>query len=303
VPFVRETTLGRRRRREEHENHERWLVSYADFITLLFAFFVVMYSVSSVNEGKFRVLSDSLVATFNDPKRSLEPVQIGELVRSPSLDAVDERSRPVPIEIGAPGPASESGESAAAEDGAAAGAQQVDAPMADIDTVAAQVQERMAPLIEEDLVKVRRMDEWLEVEFNTSILFESGAALLSGDAVSLLTEVASLLKAFPNPIQVEGFTDDIPIRTPQFPSNWELSAARAASVVHLFTKVGIRPQRMVAIGYGEHRPVADNQTSDGRSRNRRVVLVIPAADDTRRILDLERLSVADADPPAAAPGG
>ena len=107
---------------------------------------------------------------------------------------------------------------------------------------------------------------------------------------------ASSLKLFPNPIQVEGFTDNVPIRTAAYPSNWELSAARAASVVHLFMKAGVNPERMVAIGYGEHRPVAGNETPEGRSKNRRVVLVIPAEDDARRILDLQRLSGEPSEP-------
>ncbi len=281
--------MARRRHREEHESHDRWLISYADFITLLFAFFVVMYSVSSVNEGKFRVLSDSMVATFKDPKRSLEPIQVGELVRSleppgPHPEPVDEQPvlEPEPPTVPEPAPEPEP------ETAQASGA-----PMAALDEMASQVEEQMAPLIDEDVVSVRRMDSWLEVEFNTSILFESGAALLSGRAVNVLTDVAELLRTFPNPVQVEGFTDDVPISTPQFPSNWELSAARAASVVHLFTKVGIRPERMVAIGYGEFRPIGDNGTEQGRRRNRRVVLVIPAEEDARRVLDLQRLSAAE----------
>ena len=87
--------MARKKRIEEHENHERWLVSYADFITLLFAFFVVMYSISSVNEGKYRVLSDSMVAAFRDPARSLEPVQVGDLIRSSEQsEEMPDRNKP-----------------------------------------------------------------------------------------------------------------------------------------------------------------------------------------------------------------
>ena len=321
--------MVRRRPVEEPENHERWLVSYADFITLLFAFFVVMYSVSSVNEGKFRVLSDTLVAAFKPSTRSTDPIQIGKLVRSPYRDDISPLTRPVPIDLShhgkpgsgdapqvvdgaadpdagglAPPPAVTPPPAPAAQGAAAAADSQA---MADLHTVASQVEARMAPLIEQDLVNVRMGKSWVEIEFNTSILFDSGAARLSSAALPVSSDVAATLVRFPHPVQVEGFTDDVPINTAAFPSNWELSAARAASVVHLFMKAGLAPQRMVAIGYGEYRPIADNDTPEGRRRNRRVVLVIPAEKDARQILDLQRLSTsvggaaASAAPSLAAP--
>jgi len=307
-----------RRRRsppEEHENHERWLVSYADFVTLLFAFFVVMYSVSSVNEGKFRVLSDSLFAAFKDPARSLSPIQVGKLVRSPYRNDLSPLQVPVAVDFrhhGALGkgnapPGTEKGTDPEAQgegttppaqpdktgQGSRSGdSQGPDAGMAKLGTVATQVEAKMAPLIAKGLVKVRKGQHWLEVEFNTSLLFASGAARLAPQAIQVLTSITNILKEFPNPIQVEGHTDDVPIRTKAFPSNWELSAARAASVVHLFTKAGIRPRRLVAIGYGQYRSIADNRTAAGRRKNRRVVLVIPATSNARRILDLQRLEKA-----------
>ena len=114
----------------------------------------------------------------------------------------------------------------------------------------------------------------MEVEIKTSILFPSGSAILQPEALPILSEIADILKDFPNPIHVEGFTDSVPINTVAFPSNWELSAGRAASVVHLFTKDGVEPRRMAAIGLGEYRPIADNATAEGRNKNRRVVLLI-----------------------------
>ena len=260
-------------------------MSYADFITLLFAFFVVMYSISSVNEGKFRVLSDSLLASFKDPKRSMEPIQFGELARSPRSANSQEPAVPVALTLPpAPKPDTAEGESEPSPE------QQGGEPLADIDTVAEQVKQRLATLIDNDLVAVRREESWLELEIKTSILFASGRARLEPAAVPVLQEFVDILRAFPNPVQVEGFTDNVPIRTAAFPSNWELSAARAASVVHLFTRAGLRPQRMVAIGYGEHRPIADNATEEGRRKNRRVIIVIPAEDDVRRIVDVNRMA-------------
>jgi len=296
--------MARRKKHEEHENHERWLVSYADFITLLFAFFVVMYAVSSVNEGKMRVLSDTLMATFYSRQKSLEPIQVGELVRSPYVDRVSPVTSPALTALPkTPDP----GVSALGEDGVAesgegegmaedetgeesGGAGQDGTEMAAVEGIATQVEASMAPLIEADLVEVRRKEAWLEVEFKTSILFGSGEARIASEAIPVIERLAEVLKRFPNPVQVEGFTDNVPIDTVAFPSNWELSAGRAASVVHLLARYGVRPERMSAIGYGEHRPVADNSTPEGRAQNRRVVLVIPADNKTRRLLDIERLA-------------
>ena len=265
--------MARKKRQEEHENHERWLVSYADFITLLFAFFVVMYSVSSVNEGKYRVLSDSIVAAFRDPARSLDPIQVGELMRTPvpvqdSMQREKLLIQPIdlpfkPIRRTEP------------ESPDAGELDQASKELAD------SIEQAMADLVDDGLIQVRRDKRWIEVEIKTSILFPSGSAGLAPGAEPVLSRLAEKLRPLDNIIHVEGFTDNVPIRTSAFPSNWELSAARAASVVHLFTRMGVDPRRMAAIGYGEYRPVADNATPEGRARNRRVVLVIMSGADAR----------------------
>lgn len=277
--------MARKRRHEEPENHERWLVSYADFITLLFAFFVVMYSTSSINEGKYRVLSDSLMGAFKNRERSIDPIQVGKLVRTPYVDDAPPVTSPVSPDVPTPGESEGAGTPGSADGDPQGG----NAAMEDIDALAKLMGRSVLPQIDEDLVEVRRHDDWLEVEIKTSILFPSGSARLNDAAIPILESVADVLKGFPNPVQVEGFTDNVPIHTVAFPSNWELSAARAASVVHLFMKYGVRPDRMLAIGYGEHRPLAENDTPDGRSKNRRVVIVIPAGEDTRKHLEVDRL--------------
>jgi chemotaxis protein MotB len=104
----------------------------------------------------------------------------------------------------------------------------------------------------------------------------------------VLRRIATVLQQYPNHIQVEGFTDNVPINTYLFPSNWELSAARAASVVHVFMKSGVDPERMSAVGFGEYRPVEANTTAEGRNRNRRVVVVVMADADKRRLIDMQR---------------
>ena len=272
--------MARKPKHEEHENHERWLISYADFITLLFAFFVVMYSVSSVNEGKYRVLSDSLVAAFRSSDHSLDPIQIGDISKSqkaPGLikGLVDQGGEPITYDEKIISPFKE-GDISNAE-GKLATASSVGkghSPGAEaIKQMADKLEKAMSHLIKKDLIAVRRNDLWVEVEIKTSILFPSGSSTLQAEALPVLREIARILKDFPNPIRVEGFTDSVPINTVVFPSNWELSAGRSASVVHLFTKEGVDPRQMASIGFGEYRPVASNSTTQGKSANRRVEFV------------------------------
>jgi chemotaxis protein MotB len=279
--------MARKKKHEEHENHERWLVSYADFITLLFAFFVVMYSLSSVNEGKYRVLSESLISAFNAPTRSIQPVTVGDPQKGPVIKPPQTPPSPQSSPSPAILPPIKPPISAAEQQRRAAEMRaKVEAERAKtMAAIAEQIEKALSPLIDKDLVHVRRARTWLEVEINTSILFPSGSAALSNSAIPTLKHVAEILGRYPNPIHVEGFTDNRPIKTVAFPSNWELSAARAASVVHLFSSVGVAAERMAAIGYGEHHAVGDNATAAGRNANRRVVLVILADPNAKRLRD------------------
>jgi chemotaxis protein MotB len=255
--------VARKKPQQEHENHERWLVSYADFITLLFAFFVVMYSLSSVNEGKYRILSESLQAAFRAPTRALEPIQVGDIARSPFDIPKVFHNTPQALDI------SYVLESSIERDPYWKTKQAVK-------SMVKQLEKAMLPLIDKDLISIRADELWVEVEIKTSILFPSGSAQLDAQAVPVLRQLADIIKNYPNRIHVEGFTDNVPIHTRVYPSNWELSAARAATVVRIFSQDGVEPARMVAIGYGEYRPKADNSTPQGRSKNRRVVITILA---------------------------
>ena len=123
---------------------------------------------------------------------------------------------------------------------------------------------------------------WIEIELSSSLLFPSGDALPNDQAFQLIDKVAGILAPFDNPVHVEGFTDNLPISTDKFPTNWELSAARAGSVVRMLAAQGVNPSRLAAVGYGEFQPVADNATAEGRARNRRVVLVVSRNLDVRR---------------------
>ena len=264
--------MARKRMTEEHVNHERWLVSYADFITLLFAFFVVMYAISSVNEGKYRVLSDALVAAFRAPDQSLEPIQVGRPVDA-TLDTLGDAAMIQGIVL--PIPQRTQG----------GGMDGVEQERRNMSQMADAIEKSLSGLIDEGAVKVRRTDDWVEIELNTKILYGSGSASLQAGAVPVLSEIAKNIRNLPNAIRVEGFTDNVPINTPRFRSNWELSAARAASVVRLFQSEGMNPLRMSATGYGEYRPVADNRSAAGRNANRRVVVTVlsAAAEEATRL--------------------
>ena len=136
------------------------------------------------------------------------------------------------------------------------------------------MQQGLTKLIDNNLVSLKKNDLWLEIEIKSSVLFPSGSSHPTEDANPVLDKIAEILKTYQNQIQVEGFTDNIPINTDEFPSNWELSAARAASVVHLFTKQRVDPGRLSAVGFGEYKPIASNKTPDGRSKNRRITIVV-----------------------------
>ena len=254
----------RRRNPEEHENLERWLVSYADFITLLFAFFVVMYAISSVNEGKYRVLSETLNTVFKVAPSSDAPIQVGEPVRdvvalpdgplasqqSDRPGAGDATAAPVPV----------AGEEAL-QDGT-------------IPRVADELAISLQDYVEGGLVRINQVGGRVEIEMKERMLFGSGEARLSRDALRALRDLARTLARIPSHLQVEGHTDNVPISSAAYPSNWELSAARAASVVHYLARAGVEPWRMAAVGLGEHRPIAENADAQGRAANRRVTIVV-----------------------------
>jgi chemotaxis protein MotB len=272
--------MARKHKHEEHQNHEAWAIPYGDLITLLLAFFVVMYAMSSVNEGKYRVLSDSLVAAFRGAPRTLEPIQVGEKQVGSGADITVSIVQQAmlegqPRDMLEPTPLQQMDIVRSGSANAPKGETEAEATARrELENLATEVERAMSDMIEKDLIVVRRHGTFVEVEIRTDILFPSGVATLAPAAVGVLTQLAGTLKPFHHPIRVEGHTDNRPISTRAFPSNWELSAARAASVVHLFTKSGVEPQRLAVIGLGEYRPAQGNDTAEGRNANRRVLLVI-----------------------------
>lgn len=271
-------------------NHEAWAIPYGDLITLLLAFFVVMYALSSVNEGKFRILSESLQAAFRGAPMAPEPIQVGRLARGVDSSPVGDAATMLPITPAIPrfitGFGAEHDWYGGQETGFGDAFERESWLEVErgLQEIADQIQKAVTPLIEADLIRIRRERFWLEVEINTSFLFASGSAEIFLEARPILGELAGILKDLPVRVNVEGFTDDVPINTPVFPSNWELSSGRASSVLRLLVEEGLDPTRMAAIGFGEHRPVADNATAEGRRQNRRVTIVVladqrPGVDD------------------------
>ncbi|WP_043115033.1 flagellar motor protein MotD [Solimonas soli] len=268
--------MAKKRKHEEHVNHEAWAIPYGDLLTLLLAFFVVMYAVSSVNEGRYRVLADSLSQAFGGPPKSLRPIQLGERPQKGTrADAVfftpDMRGfeqDPARLQE------DRSGTRVGGHEADGGAPQAAAAPA--LQRMADAVQSAMQDLIRQNQVIVRRNTHSLEIEIRADILFASGVSQLAPQAAPVLRRLAGALREFPNALRIEGHTDNVPIATSVFPSNWELSAARAASVVHLFMESGVAPTRMSVAGFGEYRPIADNATAEGRNRNRRVLIVVMA---------------------------
>jgi chemotaxis protein MotB len=250
------------RRRVDTEislNHERWLISYSDFVTLLFALFVVLYSISQVNENKYKDLTEAMNKVFHESKRSIKPIQVGEVARAINLEnnSANDLSNQT----------SESYQLNTNGQGAIA-------PIAELPQLSNQFVDEFSSLIDDEIIQVNNNELWLEISLSNSILFPLGSVKANDSAQKVLFEIADILKPFNNPIQVEGYTDNLPVNSTKFPSNWELSSARAAAIVKILVEGGVVPARLSAVGYGEHHPITENNTPEGREKNRRVVLMI-----------------------------
>jgi chemotaxis protein MotB len=276
---------GRRRgHAAEHESEERWLLTYADMITLLMALFMVLFSISSVNISKYQTLQKSLKAAFSG-----HILPGGTSVASEGSTA-NHSQTPASTELQAIEPVATEGaatlQSSTAHNVSTATSSNAAAAAAKI--AAAQHQASEFARIKSELeayakahgfaksVKVAIEQRGLVIRVLTDdLLFASGQATLQGRASGLLTEISSLLNVDQtHPISVEGNTDNVPIHSAQFPSNWELSTARASTVVQYLIAHSVSPNRLTASGNAEQRPIDSNATAAGRARNRRVEIVM-----------------------------
>jgi chemotaxis protein MotB len=240
---------------DEEDNPDRWLVSYADFITLLFAFFVVMYGISSVNQSKYNQLSSSMGTAFSKNNNVQNAAGLREakgdtysFIKQPKLMMFLPKER-------------RTNEKKRKEHEA-------------MTAMGVQLSNNLAPLVQQGKVHVMQNNRGIRIDIHDNLLFNSGSAQLSSSAYDILSEIALSLRENKHAIQVEGHTDNTPIHTPLFFSNWELSAVRASSIVRMFSESGVAENRLSALGFGASQPIGDNETPEGRTRNRRVSIMI-----------------------------
>lgn len=248
--------MSRKKKHAEHENHERWLVSYADFITLLFAFFVVLYASSQVDKKKMGQLASAIESAFQEMG-----VFQGKSIAPPTDDGGGGPAKPsVATELGRLIPPK---------------ALHSDMSSADIGGLKRELETVLAPEIQRREIALRIGPEGLVVSLREVGFFDSGSAILRKTSEPAFARISELLRQYPCNIRVEGHTDNVPIHTAQFASNWELSTARATEVIRKFiVQYKFAPDRLSAAGYGEYHPAAGNGTEDGRRMNRRIDLVI-----------------------------
>ncbi len=240
--------MHRRRSIKNTDNlhRERWMISYADFVTLLFAFFVTFYSISSVDPEKYAKLSSSLEDVFHSQGKE----------EKPSGDISTKKDHP--------------GSHSVVNKKVPDGWESVSFAL-----LGKRIDLTFDELVKQGLVTIKRDPSFIEISINSSFLFGTGETRLQEGAKNIVSKLARIFSQNPgSSIYVEGFTDDAPINTIVFPSNWELSAARASAVVRLLASEGVDPSLMAAVGYGEYQPAGDNKTAQGRSKNRRIIILI-----------------------------
>jgi chemotaxis protein MotB len=242
----------RRHAEEEHENEERWLLTYADLITLLMAFFVIMYALSRVDAEKFKQLSVTLSAAFHTPRTS--PVPLPGVGGKKGTEPTNQVKDPARTEKPEPTP---------------------------LQKLGMQLQELVKKEGLEGAVTISTGPggHKLLMRLSDSLLFDAGQASLTGEAQDLVGKIATIIAKAGKQVRVEGHSDNIPIHTAQYESNWQLSTARASNVVlYLIEKHDLPPEMLSASGYGEYRPIAPNDTPENRGKNRRVEFVITDED-------------------------
>jgi chemotaxis protein MotB len=255
--------MSRRKKRHEHANHERWLVSYADFITLLFAFFVVLYASSQQDHKKAARVSAAIEGAFQElgvfSGSASGPIMRAEAAAPPNNNesaALPDLSNLVP-KLGKDGSAGGSGPN--------------------LEQLRRELEEALGEEIKNHEIEMRVTPEGLVVSLREIGFFNSGDATLLAGGRSTLGRIAKALNKAGFQIRVEGHTDNVPIHTSRFKSNWELSTTRATEVVALLVEdYGFDPKQVSAAGYSQYRPLDSNDTEAGRKMNRRVDVVVVA---------------------------
>ncbi|RJG49044.1 OmpA family protein [Motilimonas pumila] len=255
--------ISRRLHNNDKNDVERWLVSYADYMTLMFALFVVLYAAASVNEGKYEYLVDSFYAATKQFNGANDKVQTLGLLDNDGHELIDPMGSGLLDDAGSP---IEAGQEMTQVENKNLGA-----PLA---TMKTEVNEALLKELDNGQVKVTVEDDWITLDISAGLIFPSGSARISPSAENLLSRLTNVLAQNNNFVRVRGYTDNQAINTELFASNWELSVTRATQILKRFQNQGITPQRLAVEGYGEYAPIANNDTAQGREQNRRVVIAI-----------------------------
>jgi chemotaxis protein MotB len=251
---------------EKHVNHERWLVSYADFITLLFAVFVVLYAMGQSDKKKVEEIAASIQASFGMANAGATAPKIN-VITSRSMSVIPSISPQAPI---APLGRQRSGQA------------KVRAEEKDFRQIKASIEAYLVKQGAQSKVSLEITRRGLIVSLKEAGFFDSGKATIKPEAYELVNSIAEVVTQYNNPLRFEGHTDNVPISSAQFPSNWELSTTRATMAVkYLLNNFDVDSNKISATGYAEFRPLADNATPEGRARNRRVDLVMLSSDGVR----------------------
>ncbi len=254
---------------EKHANHERWLVSYADFITLLFAVFVTLYAMSQSDKKKVEEVAASLRESFGYSAQAAAG-QRGVLQSQDikPIPAIKPEMAIVPMINKMPPAGPRQG-------GMEKGRGKGKAEEKEFKEIQSAIEAYLIKHGAQNKVSIGITRRGLVVSLKEAGFFDSGSAVIKPSGYQLLNTIIEAMTQYSNPLRVEGHTDNMPISTPLFPSNWELSVARASNVLRYIQKnFDVDPTKLSATGYGEYRPVADNTTSEGRSKNRRVDMVL-----------------------------
>jgi len=251
--------MARKKKPPEQENHERWLISYADFITLLFAFFVVMFASSQTDKGRAQQVSDAVT-------KALEGQHVSAMIASVLGGAVDKNGQGNAMMHG-PGGANKSTQEIPPDPKA----QKVAELLPSLKVLS----EELKKEIEAGRIEIHMQPRGLVVSFTQAALFPSGEDVVAPEAYEGLEKVARAIAKIPNPVRIEGHTDAVPIRTKRFRSNWDLSAARSIALMDILSmRFGVARERMSIAGYADIAPVASNDSEEGRARNRRADIVL-----------------------------
>ena len=246
-----------RKKRESHENHERWLVSYADFITLLFAFFVVMFASSQTDKTKTQAISDSV-------EKALKGETFNSVVAAVLGGAIDMKGQGSAQMKGPGGVKKELKTVDVKRDG----------QIAELLPSLQILNQELGSEIRSGKLNISMGARGLIISFTQVALFPSGEDEIAKDFYPTIQKIASAIKQVPNPVRLEGHTDSVPIHNSRFKSNWDLSAARSIALLEVFVDSGMPRERLSIAGYGDTAPVDDNDTDEGRQRNRRVDMVV-----------------------------